>query len=610
MTSPFDLPWDPPENDPNSPAVDALSRSLPGIEPPKSHNLPLNRRNSETSAVVPLSPRTYLRPPSQWFKKKNSYPLILPLSYTIEYSVFRPLGYIGCISNETQLRSHQAFVLAQDGYDPAHGIFPPNYVSESDFIHLVSTMTHDVDLDPDLIPRRVTRGSLGSYFIMGKRPVSPDFISSSSSASNGPLHQIYTRGIFKPKDEEPYGPLSPKWSKWLHRTFFPCFFGRSCLIPNLGYISEAAACVLDRLLFSYIVPYTDIIYLKSPAFYYSFWERTRSRVPRFKIGSFQMFLHDCVEAQMFFKMYPLPTDIDRLQTSRYIEVEDELPLDKIRLRFQWTKELLQQFQEQLEKLVILDYIMRNTDRGSDNWMILLEWREHSRNGQIRKLYPYLKIGAIDSGLAFPWKHPDEWRSFPFGWLFLPYSIIGQPFSAKTRLHYLPLLTSKYWWEKTVADLRKVFAQDTDFKERMWQKQVAVLKGQAFNVVEILKLNYAGPLELTRRETLFIWDDEMNVPILVDNSLIDNALQTDIYETRPSQTGKAPTSSPGKNLSVSNETTPLLEHKKPPRISGFEFNLNYKDDGTADDKEERTDTKRVVIERLEKVHSKPPVFTWC
>ena len=47
---------------------------------------------------------------------------------------------------------------------------------------------------------------------------------------------------------------------------FPMFFGRSCLIPNLGYISETAACVLDRQLQSYIVPHTEIVELRSPTF--------------------------------------------------------------------------------------------------------------------------------------------------------------------------------------------------------------------------------------------------------------------------------------------------------------------------------------------------------
>jgi len=38
--------------------------------------------------------------------------------------------------------------------------------------------------------------------------------------------------VFKPKNEEPYGQLNPKWIKWLHKIFFPCCFGRSCLVPN------------------------------------------------------------------------------------------------------------------------------------------------------------------------------------------------------------------------------------------------------------------------------------------------------------------------------------------------------------------------------------------
>ena len=41
-----------------------------------------------------------------------------------------------------------------------------------------------------------------------------------------------TIGVFKPKDEEPYGRLNPKWTKYLHRMCCPCCFGRSCLIPN------------------------------------------------------------------------------------------------------------------------------------------------------------------------------------------------------------------------------------------------------------------------------------------------------------------------------------------------------------------------------------------
>lgn len=31
--------------------------------------------------------------------------------------------------------------------------------------------------------------------------------------------------------------------------------------------------------------------------------------------------------------------------------------------------LAQKFQIQFERLVVLDYIIRNTDRGNDNWLI-------------------------------------------------------------------------------------------------------------------------------------------------------------------------------------------------------------------------------------------------
>jgi phosphatidylinositol 4-kinase type 2 len=56
-------------------------------------------------------------------------------------------------------------------------------------------------------PRMIRQGSSGSYFV---------------SNSSGKIV-----GVFKPKNEEPYGKLNPKWTKWLHRNLFPCCFGRS-----------------------------------------------------------------------------------------------------------------------------------------------------------------------------------------------------------------------------------------------------------------------------------------------------------------------------------------------------------------------------------------------
>jgi phosphatidylinositol 4-kinase type 2 len=49
---------------------------------------------------------------------------------------------------------------------------------------------------------------------------------------------------------------------------------------------------------------------------------------------------------------------------------------------------------------------------------------------------------------------------------------------------------------------------------MYAKQIAVMKGQAWNVVETLKTSDHGPLELTRRARVYVWDDEVEIPIAV------------------------------------------------------------------------------------------------
>jgi phosphatidylinositol 4-kinase type 2 len=98
--------------------------------------------------------------------------------------------------------------------------------------------------------------------------------------------------------------------------------------------------------------------------------------------------------------------------------------------------------------------------------------------------PHIHIAAIDNSLSFPhevWtplllfssvlifsQHPKGWRAYTYGWLFLPVSIVGRPFSEKTRNHFLPLLTSKDWWAETTYELRKLFAVDPDFHPKMFR----------------------------------------------------------------------------------------------------------------------------------------------
>lgn len=60
----------------------------------------------------------------------------------------------------------------------------------------------------------------------------------------------------------------------------------------------------------------------------------------------------------------------------------------------------------------------------------------------------------------------------------------------------------------------MFSQDADFKENMFARQIAVMKGQAWNVVETLKTPGHGPLELARRVRVCVWDDIVEIPTVV------------------------------------------------------------------------------------------------
>lgn len=52
--------------------------------------------------------------------------------------------------------------------------------------------------------------------------------------------------------------------------------------------------------------------------------------------------------------------------------------------------------------------------------------------------PEISIAAIDNGLAFPYKHPDSWRAYPYHWAWLSQAKV--PFSKETKDLVLPLLS--------------------------------------------------------------------------------------------------------------------------------------------------------------------------
>ncbi|PJF18018.1 Phosphatidylinositol 4-kinase type 2-beta [Paramicrosporidium saccamoebae] len=355
-------------------------------------------------------------------------------------------------------------------------------------------------IDRNTYPLRIGQGSSGSYFV---RDESEKIV-----------------GVFKPKDEEPYGHLNPKWIKWLHRTCCPCLFGRSFLVPNIGYISEAAASMVDSFLGLNMVPRTQIARLRSSAFVFPWWEHVRiwrerhenpvSRYPH-KLGSFQLFVEGFEDSS---------TVISKLNELRPLEPE-----------------LRTAFQAEFEKMTILDYAIRNTDRSLDNWLIHLSWTENPNvSTQARhplsasaaqstaelhqthktesapdllrpktpRLLPCVKIACIDNGLAFPFKHPHEVRSYPYSWVHLPEA--QTPYSLELRTSLLEKLADTASWDLLISQLRQIFEIDSDFNERIFKKQMAILRGQLYNIVQALREG-ESPARLVERPLMLIEEED-------------------------------------------------------------------------------------------------------
>jgi len=395
-------------------------------------------------------------------------------------SKFKITRVKGKTQEEEQLEIKHSVFQAPDGFRPSSVETLASDVTETQGDRMTKMGFDDVvesvkvAIELGVHPKMISQGSSGSYFARN---------------SDGKVV-----GVFKPKDEEPYASRNPKWTKWIHRNLFPCFFGRACLIPNLSYVSEAAAYVLDSRLRTNLVPYTDIVYLSSKSFHYDFWERSayyRRRKPLpAKVGSLQVFLKGFKDANLFLRDHPWPDQVnsgfrpddaprwrrrpwtETCRPSSATAEDEEEVRNEVRSmngeehtqgqdkRFVWTDAIKQSFREELEKLVILDYIMRNTDRGLDNWMVRVDEEnqqvsivsESSRmNGNTEgrpismmdedsegtrepSVSPYkrqeamsaasrggappgsnsskgasISIGAIDNSLSWPWKHPDAVR---------------------------------------------------------------------------------------------------------------------------------------------------------------------------------------------------------
>lgn len=132
----------------------------------------------------------------------------------------------------------------------------------------------------------------------------------------------------------------------------------------------------------------------------------------------------------------------------------------------------------------------------------------SKHQQQQQQRGHIHVAAIDNGLAFPYKHPDQWRSYPYGWIAMPDALVNRPFSEATRKQFLSILSDPLWWRDTVREMRALFELDDDFDEKMFQKQMAVLKGQGYNIVRTLKDPTAGPIDLVAMQRVVINQEEV------------------------------------------------------------------------------------------------------
>lgn len=225
------------------------------------------------------------------------------------------------------------------------------------------------------------------------------------------------------------------------------------LLKNSGYLCEAAAWIVDDVLKLGIVPRTKVVTLAAPTFNYQDREFAE------KIGSFQIFVTDMASA---------------CTAASKITAHGQ-PFDEKTFKF------LHQFQ----RMVILDWIIRNTDRSADNWLVN---RTNSR------------LAAIDHGLSFPREHPMKCRSYPFSWQTLPIAAI--PFLPEIESEFRKKLSNPKIWVKLESLLVKTFQLDINWDAGIFEEQMSVLRGQLITLASALKAKQS-PEKLCRKEPLVL-----------------------------------------------------------------------------------------------------------
>lgn len=127
---------------------------------------------------------------------------------------------------------------------------------------------------------------------------------------------------------------------------------------------------MDRRLKLNIVPTTEVVWLSSSAFHYDYLDRRAAKLQKGakplpdKVGSFQLFLHGFNDANLFLRDHPWPVETAGDSSGASIRGNADAVHGT---GFSWTPALQQQFRQQFEKMIILDYLIRNTGKISFVW---------------------------------------------------------------------------------------------------------------------------------------------------------------------------------------------------------------------------------------------------
>jgi phosphatidylinositol 4-kinase type 2 len=117
-----------------------------------------------------------------------------------------------------------------------------------------------------------------------------------------------------------------------------------------------------------------------------------------------------------------------------------------------------------------------------------------------KKLPLVKIAAIDNGLAFPYKHPDEWRAYPYYWAWLPQAKI--PFSDEIRDLILPQLSDMNFVQELCEELYEQFKTDPGFDRHLFERQMGVMRGQILNLTQALR-DGKSPVQLVQMPAVVV-----------------------------------------------------------------------------------------------------------